>query len=101
MRSQRHREHAVQLLEHLALGLGHEEQRQEEADGVPPSVPAEGGGWAEGLEHGGPGHCQHEFEEPGGGRSDGHALLDGGVSHHSNGGGVEEGVLTIGRMYSG
>lgn len=68
-----HVEDAVELLERLLLGLGDEEEDEEEADDVPAGVPAEGALRREGDQHSGPRQRQDEVEEPGRGRRERHA----------------------------
>lgn len=46
-----HREDLIQFFKRKALGLGDEQENQEEADGVPPCVPPEGTLRLEGAQH--------------------------------------------------
>lgn len=71
--TQGNREHAVQFLEGLLLGLGHKEEHEEEADDVPGRVPRECALGLESLLHRGPGNREDEVEEPGRCGGEGHA----------------------------
>lgn len=68
-----HREHLIQFLEGLALGLGQEQQHEPKADDVPGRVPAERALRLERREKRRPRHGQDEVEEPGRGGGEGHA----------------------------